>query len=149
LAVSRWPFVGFLILACAGCGLLNREPTVLIRPGCSIRVLDNETGQPLAGIHITLVTLYGNTDTVGHWSYVTDPDGNVVIPSARVTLRHETGAGRREDLYVYIASFEGNNYKYYSQRITGGTNTVLLSREYMLAQRNSLQSSSCKVQSSN
>jgi hypothetical protein len=125
-------FVLLLALLCGGCRLF-REPTVLVRPGCQIQVIDNETGLPASDVRITIVTLYNRSDTVGVWHYTTDDFGAVAIPSEKATKRSEAKVGRREPVYEFIAIFEGGEYQYYSEHISNGAHTVRLSRNYLMA----------------
>lgn len=121
------------VLLVVSCGRFRPNEWVIIRPSCGIRVVDEVTGFPLANVRVTIVTLYGGVDTVGSWTYTTDEDGVVGIASDRSSRRAETLKGRKGAGYIYIATFEGYGYCYFSQRITANRHLVRLSRDFPIA----------------
>lgn len=119
--------VALLPAACA-----RREQ--VLRPSCHIRVLDDKSGLPLPGVKVVLLTLGDDKDTVGTWPFVTDADGSVHVASIRAA-RPDPAGGRRYGRYTYVASFEYDVYRYYSQRITGSSHTIHLGRKSLVACR--------------
>jgi hypothetical protein len=127
----RRGLAAFALLALLGASC--HQPMVTIRPGCQFRVMDGETGLPIPGAKITVVTLYAATDTIGRWDLVTDDEGYAGVKTIRETLRKATLAGRKPDAYEFIAELKAEGYQYYSLRIAPGPVKVRLSRNYFVA----------------
>jgi len=130
----RLSAIGYLLSLFVGCSILSPDPTIVIRPGCRIRVLDDATGVPIDSLKLTIITLYNGSDTAGRWTYTTDNNGVVEILSERARRSREILAGRGRGHYVFVAACEDSpDFRYFSQRIFGGSQTIRLNRGYMLA----------------
>jgi hypothetical protein len=119
-----------LILA-AGC----REPELILRPGCRLRVVDDVSGLPLSDVKMTVMTIQAGADTVRRWSFATDEDGVVGFGSERVRRREEKAAGRDKGPYECVVACECTGYQYFSQRITRPAHTIRMTRGFLIAYR--------------
>ena len=118
-----------LVLLGAAC----RPQYLTIRPGCTFRVMDEDTGLPIPDAKIRVVTLNAERDTVGTWNLRTDELGLAGMATVRELKRREVGGASKPDAYDFIAGLEAEGYQYYSLRIAPGLVVVRLSRNYSVA----------------
>jgi hypothetical protein len=128
------PATCYLLSLFAGCSILNPDPEVVLRPGCRIRVVEDVTGLPIDSVSVTVFTLYDDRDTIGNWNYLTDDEGVVTFTSEKSRRSREQAQGRGKGKYTFIvACQDSRSFRYFSQRLYGGVQTIRLSRGYLMA----------------